>query len=125
MSRDRLGSRRATPAAWTKIRTRIWQRDGNRCHVCGFRIKLSGYECGHIVDRAVGGSDEDENLAVMCVICNGLKPTHSSRDEYDAWMARGGIHEMVRRSLRNCPPTVDELAAAILGPNPFEPERLQ
>lgn len=121
MSAVRLGSLRAKPERWSVIRGRIWLRDGNRCLLCGYRIKPEGYECGHIVDRMCGGSDEDDNLAVMCIICNRLKPAHSTREEFDAWMADGGMRKMVRESLEANPPTAyDLLLAKVTTPDPYE-----
>ena len=82
---------RKTDESWGRIRLRIWDRDNGVCQVCGERIRFEHYECGHIVDRVCGGSDLDDNLVVMCSSCNRWKPCHETRQEYDAWVAAGGV----------------------------------
>lgn len=72
--------------AWPEIRSRIFDRDCGVCHVCGQEIDREYYECGHIVDRAAGGSDRDHNLVAMCNVCNRAKPIHETREEYLAWV---------------------------------------
>lgn len=60
------------------------RRDGLVCYLCGipcviYRGQLSGAQkpdaltIDHVVCRALGGSDEVENLAVCCASCNNLK----------------------------------------------------
>lgn len=77
--------RRATSEDWSSIRRRIWIRDGGVCHVCTFGVVWE-YDCGHIIDRAVGGTDRDSNLVVMHGGCNQLKPPHRTREQYEAWL---------------------------------------
>lgn len=53
---------------WDEIRARVLTRDGHRCTVS----RLLGGQCRgrlhvhHIVPRADGGTDEDDNLATAC-----------------------------------------------------------
>lgn len=92
--------KRRTAESWTAIRRRIYERDEAICQVCGRWVPFDGeYECGHRVDRMVGGSDLDDNLHVMCYLCNRCKPVHSSLDEYEAWRATGGPLPKLRRVL--------------------------
>ena len=80
---------KATTDSWHKIRARIWERDQGQCHCCGAHIDKRDYDCGHIIDRCVGGPDRESNLVVMCVYCNmGLKPVHRTREEYLLWLDR-------------------------------------
>jgi len=77
---------------WTKKREQVYLRDGGRCMVCGSSLAgedAAYYECGHIIDRFLGGSDHINNLVVMCITCNRLKPGTRTRDEYLAWARRG------------------------------------
>lgn len=100
MSRLELGLRRATMESWTAIRRRVYQRDHGFCHVCGFGVVADGYECGHIVDRCMGGSDRDSNLVVMHDDCNRLKPFHATREEYTEWLRTGLPAQMWAEALR-------------------------
>lgn len=88
---DGRGKRRREPESWSVIRRRIFYRDFKRCQACGDELTERNYWCGHVVDRIIGGSDEDGNLVTMCAICEDLKPLHESRAEFDAWVA-SGVH---------------------------------
>lgn len=91
---------------WHKARRLVWERDGAKCRVCGRYLTQEQYECGHIIDRVCGGSDQLHNLVVMCRICNQLKPLTPTREEYTAWaLAGGGVGEL----LRGLPPEVLDL----------------
>jgi 5-methylcytosine-specific restriction endonuclease McrA len=92
VARARRLAQRGTAESWSSIRERIIQRDNGICHVCGYDLNAAPqyYECGHIVDRVAGGSDLDENLVVMCCLCNRVrKPVHETREEYEAWLRSG------------------------------------
>jgi hypothetical protein len=54
----------------TAKRRRIMERDAYRCRHCGDHRRLS---IDHIVPRSAGGSNEDDNLQVLCVPCNMKK----------------------------------------------------
>jgi 5-methylcytosine-specific restriction endonuclease McrA len=81
---------RGTTLSWDQTRQLIWERDGGVCQVCGDAIEWREYECGHIIDRCVGGSDRLSNLVCMCIVCNRLKPLTKTRAEYLAWARQGG-----------------------------------
>ena len=78
----RAGDQRPLLTRWTALRqyeTRTWSkkhyaaayaRDGRQCRYCGATCNLS---IDHIVPRSRGGSDELENLAVACRVCNSRK----------------------------------------------------
>ena len=89
-------AQRGTSVDWEVLRRHIWERDKGICQVCGKRTVPEDYECGHIIDRFVGGSDRPTNLVVMCTGCNQAKPFHETREEYNEWMAarqQGGEEE--------------------------------
>lgn len=87
---------RGTRENWSKIRSFVYQRDNGICHVCGQPAR-GVYECGHIIDRCMGGCDRPSNLVVMCVLCNRMKPLHSSRQEYINWLADGDWRKAFER----------------------------
>ena len=78
------------PRTWQALRQRVWERDDETCQVCHHQIDESDYECGHIVDRCRGGKDKLSNLVVMCISCNRLKPTHDTREAFEAWASSSG-----------------------------------
>lgn len=53
--------------SWTYIRRRILERDNNTCQHCGAVDRL---EVHHIIKRADGGSNDDDNLVTLCVPCH-------------------------------------------------------
>jgi hypothetical protein len=83
-----LYRQKKTTESWYRIRKRIYNKYNGICQVCHTWIPIREYECGHIVDRVCGGSDLDENLLCMCVLCNRLKPLHESLADFFNWVNR-------------------------------------
>lgn len=50
----------------TNIKGQVRKRDKRKCQACGTK----GVEVHHIVPLSKGGSDEPENLALMCSQCH-------------------------------------------------------
>jgi 5-methylcytosine-specific restriction endonuclease McrA len=72
--------------SWAKLRREIYDRDGGMCQACGMPVGKR-WDCGHVVDRIVGGSDTLDNLKLMCIRCNRtLKPITPTRGEAQRWM---------------------------------------
>jgi 5-methylcytosine-specific restriction protein A len=61
---------------WRRKRAAILLRDEYTCQACGI-ITLQ-LEVDHIVNRARGGSDDEENLQALCVPCHKLKTAAES-----------------------------------------------
>jgi hypothetical protein len=85
-------AQRGTRVSWQRIRRIVFERDGAICQICGAQLKWDvNYECGHIVDRIMGGSDRPSNLLAMCIRCNrDLKPLHGSKAEFFDWAQQIG-----------------------------------
>jgi 5-methylcytosine-specific restriction endonuclease McrA len=98
--------RRFNDRRWRTLRKQVYARDGGRCMVCGGDLTGDNavyWECGHIIDRFLGGPDHINNLVVMCITCNRLKPPTKTRDEYLAWAVNGGpIMEISAEVSRRC-----------------------
>lgn len=54
---------------WAQIRLRVLQRDGYTCHYC----RGEATEVDHVIPRALGGGEDDDNLVAACVACNRSK----------------------------------------------------
>jgi 5-methylcytosine-specific restriction protein A len=53
---------------WREIRKRILIRDSATCQLCG---QVDGQmHIDHIIPKRLGGNDMDENLRVLCKMCN-------------------------------------------------------
>lgn len=82
----------STPAAlgWNALRGKVFDRDGGVCVICAKVLTFDrDYNCGHVVDRVVGGPDHLDNLVAMCESCNQAKPVHFDQDEFDGWAESG------------------------------------
>lgn len=53
-----------------EVRRNVWQRDGGRCVECG-RSEL--LELDHVIPLALGGSNTEKNLQLLCTECNRTK----------------------------------------------------
>ena len=62
--------RKITPGQWRQMRMAILNRDGYQCRQCGGRTKL---ECDHKVPLAAGGTNDPDNLQILCKSCHIAK----------------------------------------------------
>ena len=58
-------TKRIAGSTWMATRRRIMQRDKFTCACCG-AIRMD-HECDHVVPLEQGGSNDDENLQLLCV----------------------------------------------------------
>lgn len=59
---------------WQKTRVRILRRDNGLCQPCKRKgIMVPATEVDHIVRKAIGGTDDDENLQAICGDCHKEK----------------------------------------------------
>lgn len=71
--------------AWEKLREIVMRRDAGLCQVCKAAGRLTtGTVVDHIKPKAEGGTDELDNLQVICKPCHTMKTAGES--------ARGGQH---------------------------------
>lgn len=61
-------SRRLGASKRTATRLRLWTERGQCCAACGRFVEHPyGYELDHMTALAMGGSNADENLQLLCV----------------------------------------------------------
>ena len=61
-----------------ETRAYVIDRDGNTCQMCGvaageihpFDGRPARMQLGHVIDKTKGGSDEADNLKLLCSVCN-------------------------------------------------------
>mgnify|MGYP000004505699 CR=1 FL=1 len=77
-------------ADWDKRRQRILERDCGLCQEClrQGRVTVCGHKpysawCDHIVPKAEGGTDDDDNLQTLCRSC------HTEKTAREALRGRG------------------------------------
>ena len=68
-------------------RQRILARDGYECCACGGTKRLC---IDHVVAWSCGGSNDDDNLQVLCGSCNSRKQDRT-QEEFEALSVRAGI----------------------------------
>lgn len=63
-----------------KIRRRVAETFRHQCAYCRMprRLIYAPVEVEHIMPKAKGGTDEEENLCLSCSLCNGHKSTKIS-----------------------------------------------
>jgi hypothetical protein len=68
------------------VRTQVWNKhigeeNGiGKCDVCATEIKVSNFDCGHIIASADGGEDIINNLVPICRLCNLSMSTDNLND---------------------------------------------
>ena len=62
--------------------TKLLERDGNTCAVCGRTLDIHNCVIDHIFPRSLGGGDDFENLELLCVECNIAKAASGQILEY-------------------------------------------
>ncbi|RFB74328.1 MULTISPECIES: HNH endonuclease [unclassified Herbaspirillum] len=76
------GSRheRGYGSKWTEIRKRILARDNGLCQPCLKQQRSTrAKHVDHIIRKADGGSDRDDNLQSICVACHRTKTATEGR----------------------------------------------
>lgn len=73
------------------VKDNVWNKTNNKnellglCYVCSNEITKDGFECGHIVSRKLGGSDNVDNMMAICKGCNlgmGIEHMEVYKDMY-------------------------------------------
>lgn len=62
---------RLPQAAWSALRTAVFERDDYTCAYC--KQRGGALECDHVIAIAKGGTNEEGNLVTACAACNKSK----------------------------------------------------
>ena len=66
--------------AWRIKRVRILERDGYLCQVCKQAGKITpAHAVDHIINKANGGADSEDNLQAICKSCHKAKTQAESQ----------------------------------------------
>jgi 5-methylcytosine-specific restriction endonuclease McrA len=86
-----------------RVRARVLFRDGSRCQMCGAnpaRDENIQLEVDHKMPLDLGGSNDEENLWVLCRQCNqGKRAFFASINKHHDKIASAIVHEEVHRRL--------------------------
>lgn len=56
-----------------ELRTQLFERDGWTCKYCGDGVTRENSTLDHVLPVSKGGTNDPENLATCCFICNSIK----------------------------------------------------
>lgn len=71
-----------------RVAIEVWIRDEGRCRYCDRELKPNEVEIDHHHPRALGGTDDVENLRLSCIPCNRQKSDKPARVA-DLWLTEG------------------------------------
>ena len=71
-------SARPRGRVWMTQRERIAARDGYVCACCGLVWQPSLDQVDHVVELEDGGTNDDDNLQLLCNACHGAKTRASA-----------------------------------------------
>ena len=77
-------TKRIAGSTWMATRRRIMQRDGFACACCG-AVRMD-HECDHVVPLEQGGSNDDDNLQLLC---SGVGRCHDLKTREEAKQRAG------------------------------------
>ena len=83
---DAAGQRRSK-----NIRETLYGKQGGYCNGCGVHFPPRNLTLDHVVPRAKGGADADENLQLLCGACNSVKGSTRTQDELKAELRKRGL----------------------------------
>lgn len=65
-----------------KVKVRVWERDGQRCIICGSNQAMPN---SHFIRRSQGGLGIEENIVTMCLRCHSMYDQGSDRRAIEAY----------------------------------------
>ena len=69
----RAGGKPRQPQTTSRLRTRIYRRDGGVCQRCGKDCSDIAWEIDHVIPKKLAGRTEWDNLQLLCRVCNKAK----------------------------------------------------
>lgn len=81
-----MKSKRAKACDISKaVKDRVWERDGEKCIICGSRQAMPN---SHFIRRSQGGLGIEENVVTMCFRCHRMYDQGSDRRAIEAYTER-------------------------------------
>jgi hypothetical protein len=80
-----------------RLRFRVLNRDGFTCRYCGRAAPTVELVVDHVVPRAAGGTDTEDNLVTACVDCNAGKADLPLRDATHVAPRHTSVEDLIAR----------------------------
>lgn len=65
-----------------KVKDRVWERDGQKCIICGNHQAMPN---SHFIRRSQGGLGIEENIVTMCMTCHRMYDQGIDRRAIEAY----------------------------------------
>lgn len=73
------------------IRETLYGRQGGNCNLCRVHFEPRNLTLDHVIPRAHGGADDDDNLQLLCGACNSTKGAGTMSEAIARLRARGEL----------------------------------
>lgn len=73
------------------IRETLYGRQGGNCSLCRVHFEPRNLTLDHVIPRAHGGADDDDNLQLLCGACNSTKGAGTMSEAIARLRARGEL----------------------------------
>lgn len=82
---ERTDIPRRTGRRSPNIKETLYGRQAGDCNLCGVHFEARNLTVDHVIPRAHGGPDDDDNLQLLCGSCNSLKGTRTMTEAIAAF----------------------------------------
>lgn len=66
-------------SSYRRNRARAWLRSGHQCENCSAKLTGGGFVCDHVVALSAGGTNDAQNLQILCRECHTVKTREDRR----------------------------------------------
>ena len=73
------------------IRELLYGRQGGHCNLCREHFQARNLTIDHVIPKAHGGADDDDNLQLLCAACNSTKGKGTMTEAIARLRARGEL----------------------------------
>ena len=81
-----------------KYRSRLYTEQGRKCKYCGASKRKANFQIDHVDPVVMGGSNDYDNLQLLCPPCNqrkGMQSDAEFRERYKSLLPKRGIPQSV------------------------------
>ena len=66
----------------SKERVELWKLSNNKCQCCNKKVKSDNFEIDHIKPLSIGGTNDIDNLQILCKACHKIKTSGEQEQGY-------------------------------------------